>query len=121
MDPVRPLHPKVLDRDRREDGRDLVVHSLHRPERSVDVRGGRSDVPEEARRVSVRILQRVPEHVSSFTLQETCNDGSDVAPCVVDSSSDVETPRLRLHQFMTMEEKDTSAIVPVVLVVTTSK
>ena len=90
VDLVRPLRPEVLDRERREDGRDRVVHSLHRPERSVDVRGGRSDVPEEPRRVSLRIPQRVPEQcVISFTLQETRDDGSDEAPCVVDSFSDV--------------------------------
>ena len=87
---LRPLRPEALNRERRKEGRDRVVYSLHRSERSVDVRGSRSDVSEETRRVSLRIPQRVPEHcVISFTLQETCNDGSDVAPCVVDSPSDV--------------------------------
>ena len=89
MDLVRSLRPEVLDRERREDGCDRVVHLRYRPECSVGVRGGRSDVPEEARCVSVRRPQRVPEHVLSFTLQKTCDHWSDVAPCVVDSPSDV--------------------------------
>ena len=73
MDLLRPLRPKVLDGERRKDGRDCVVHLRYRPDCSVGVRGGRSDVPEEARCVSVRRPQRVPEHVLSFTLQKTCD------------------------------------------------
>ena len=39
VDLVRPLRPKVLGRERREDGCDCVVHLRHRPECSVGVRG----------------------------------------------------------------------------------
>ena len=88
VDLTRPLRSEVVDRERREDGRDGVVHSFHRPERSVDVSGCRPDVAQETRPASVRVPQRVPEH-SLLPLQQTCDDGSDDLPGLVDSSSDV--------------------------------
>ena len=80
VDLTRPLRSEVIDRERREDGRDGVIHSFHRPERSVDVSGCRPDVAQEARPASVRVPQRVPEHSLFYFYSRLATTGAMTFP-----------------------------------------
>ena len=77
VDLMRPLRSEVVDRERREGGRDGVVHSFHCPERSVvDVSGCRPDVAQETRSASVRVPQRVPEHSLFYLYNRLATTGA---------------------------------------------
>ena len=60
---LRPLLPEVFDRERREDGRDRVVHLRYRPECSVGVRGA---VRNESRNMCCLLLYRRPATIGAM-------------------------------------------------------